>query len=78
MTEPDKQRRGAVVGLGRRRDQKRVDAGGRQRDGADKAGRPAADDRDFGGKLLVHVHNCRRSTESGLPPSGIEYLTLTA
>ncbi len=52
--------RGAVVRLCRRRDQKRIDAGRGQRDGADQARRAAADHRYFGGMRVfdtIHVFN---------------------
>ena len=50
-----KQRGGAVVRLGRRRDQQRVDAGRGQRDGRNEASRPAADDGHFGGECVAHA-----------------------
>ena len=59
-----KQRSGAMVRLGRRRDQERVHAGRGKRDGADETGRAAADDGHFGGEtrpvrcssLLLHPY----------------------
>ena len=50
-----KQRGGAVIRLGWWRDQQRVDAGRCQRDGRNKASRPAADDRHFGAECVAHA-----------------------
>ena len=52
------QRRGAVIGLSRRRDQKSVDTGRCQRDGRNKAGRTAANDRYLSAECVAHVVAC--------------------
>ena len=43
-----------MIGLSRRRNKQRVDAGGGERDGAQKPGRPGADNRDFAGETRFH------------------------